>query len=218
VLLPAVAAALTINDRCRRQPHGAGGHDHGHGSPDPWQLRTFDAETRHLPDARCLRARRTTAARPSLAAGAASPWPTPCSSQAQSADDAASLHAPPERGSLFRSNTSLDTPVTAELSPIRLAGQITQEGKVLAEPSGSPTAAAPRAAPARRARDHTPRGGANVTHKFPSLSSTLAFWAALDHRAGDGTGEAAERVGGRLVRPRQETLPCTCQPASPSSS
>ena len=47
---------------------------------------------------------------------------------------------------------------------------------------------------------------------FDALSSTLAVWVAV------GAGEAAERVGGRLVRPRQETPPCTCQLASPPSS
>ena len=36
-------------------------------------------------------------------------------------------------------------------------------------------------------------------------------------RTTSGRGEAAARVGDRLARPRQETPPCTCQPASPPS-
>jgi NADP-dependent 3-hydroxy acid dehydrogenase YdfG len=51
-----------------------------------------------------------------------------------------------------------------------------------------------------------------------NLSLTLAIWGGHGRGAADGTGKAAERVGSRLARPRQETPPCTCQPASPPSS
>jgi hypothetical protein len=55
---------------------------------------------------------------------------------------------------------------------------------------------------------------------FRSQTAKLDFGhlgRALPLAAG-GTGEAAERVGGRLADPRQETPPCTCRPASLPSS
>jgi hypothetical protein len=48
-----------------------------------------------------------------------------------------------------------------------------------------------------------------------TLSSTLAIWSDLVRGVAGGAGTAAERVGGSLARPRQETPPCTCCEQAP---
>src|SRR3954453_362325 len=52
----------------------------------------------------------------------------------------------------------------------------------------------------------------------PYLTSTLAIPGGHGSAVARGAFEAAEQASGRLARPRRETPPCTCPPASPPSS